>query len=94
MAGAVGANLDAVKTLASNFENSINAIRGEISKIDDAAQQVRSGWKGDANGAFMSASSNWHDTAKTLENDLDMLTNAVKDGLNKLISMDQGNAGH
>jgi ESAT-6 family protein len=92
MAGAVGANLDAVKTLASNFENSIAAIRGEISKIDDAAETVRAGWKGDANGAFMKASAAWHDTATTLEGDLDALTNAVKDGLNKLIAMDQQNA--
>lgn len=92
MAGAVGANLDAVRTLASNFETSISTIRGEIAKIDDAAEAVRVGWKGDANGAFMKASASWHDTAKTLEGDLDALTNAVKEGLNKLISMDQQNA--
>jgi len=92
MAGAVGANLDAVKTLASNFENSIGAIRSEISKIDDAAEAVRAGWKGDANGSFMKASAAWHDTANTLEKDLDALTGAVKDGLQKLISMDQANA--
>ncbi|MBU3067995.1 WXG100 family type VII secretion target [Nocardia sp. NEAU-G5] len=92
MAGAVGANIDAVKTLAQNFEQSITAIRSEISKIDDAAEAAKAGWKGDANGAFIKATNNWHDTATTLENDLDALTKAVNDGLNKLISMDQQNA--
>jgi len=92
MPSAVGGDIAAVKTLASNFENSIAAIRGEISKIDDAAETVKAGWRGQANQAFNHAVDSWHESAMTLEGDLDALTQAVNAGLSKLISMDEQNA--
>jgi WXG100 family type VII secretion target len=92
MAGAVGLQPDQIKTLASNFDQSIAAIRAEISKIDTAAEAAKAGWKGDANGSFISATNEWHDVASKLESDLDALTQAVNAGAQKLLSMDQSNA--
>jgi|GEM_PF-4283608 len=91
MAGSVGVN-EGIQTVINNMESSIAAIRGEIQKIEDAADAAKAGWRGDANASFVKAELAWHDEAEKLKTDLTALSSAVTDGKNKLHSMDQQNA--
>lgn len=71
------------------MESSINNLRTSVKAIDDAAQAVRRGWKGDANDEFMKVSADWHDEAEALNKKLDQLQDAVNSGKNTIVSMDQ-----
>lgn len=71
------------------MDTSINAIRTHIQSIEDAADAAKAGWHGDANASFVKAADSWHSEAETLKANLASLQQAVVDGKNKLISMDQ-----
>jgi WXG100 family type VII secretion target len=92
MAGAVGLDKAAIEKVANDMDTSINNIRAHIQKIEDAADAAKAGWHGDANAAFVKSATQWHEEAETLKANLTALHQAVVDGKNKLLSMDQSNA--
>ncbi|MGW5310829.1 WXG100 family type VII secretion target [Nocardia thailandica] len=88
--GPVGVEASGVDKVVSHMESSISNLRNSVKEIDDAAQAVLRGWKGDASDEFVKVAQAWHDEADALNKKFDRLTEAVNNGKNTIVNMDQG----
>ncbi|MCM6776096.1 WXG100 family type VII secretion target [Nocardia sp. CDC159] len=90
MTSAVGVNTGGIDGVVKEMESAINNLRASVNAVDAAADEVRAGWKGQANDTFMQVSKSWSDEAERLNKKLDELQAAVDQGKNTLVNMDQG----
>ncbi|MEU4646136.1 WXG100 family type VII secretion target [Nocardia fluminea] len=86
--GPVGVEAGGVDGVVSKLEGSINNLRTSVGQIDDAAQAVLRGWKGDASDEFVKVAQAWHDESDALNKKFDRLTEAVSSGKSTLVNMD------
>jgi WXG100 family type VII secretion target len=92
--GPVGVEAGGVDGVVSKLESSIGNLRTSVGQIDDAAQAVLRGWKGDASAEFVKVAQAWHDESDALNKKFDRLTEAVSSGKSTLVNMDgQGLSG-
>ncbi len=75
------------------MEDAISTLRTSVKEIDDAAQAVVRGWKGDAHDEFVKVANEWHDESESLNKKLDELNNAVNSGKSTLVNMDSAGLG-
>ncbi|WP_410873891.1 WXG100 family type VII secretion target [Nocardia sp. A7] len=88
--GPVGVEAGGVDGVVSKLEGTINNLRTSVGQIDDAAQAVLRGWKGDASNEFVKVAQAWHEEADALNKKFDRLTDAVNSGKSTLVNMDGG----
>ncbi|MDO3647283.1 WXG100 family type VII secretion target [Nocardia mangyaensis] len=88
--GPVGVEAGGVDGVISKLEGTINNLRTSVTQIDDAAQAVLRGWKGDASSEFVKVAQAWHEEADALNKKFDRLSEAVNGGKSTLVNMDQG----
>ncbi|MFF3224957.1 WXG100 family type VII secretion target [Nocardia suismassiliense] len=86
---AVGVEATGIDRVVGDLETAINNLRTSVKEIDQAAQDVLKGWKGDASSKFVQVAQEWHDEAEDLNKRFDLFTQAVNDGKSKLQAMDQ-----
>ncbi|KAA8886402.1 WXG100 family type VII secretion target [Nocardia colli] len=86
---AVGVEAGGVQKVVGDLETAINNLRTSVKEIDQAAQDVLKGWKGDASDKFVQVAGDWHDEAEDLNKRLDQFTEAVNNGKSTLQAMDQ-----
>ncbi|QBS42970.1 WXG100 family type VII secretion target [Nocardia sp. CS682] len=86
---AVGVEAGGIDSVVSDLETAINNLRTSVKEIDQAAQDVLKGWKGDASSKFVQVAQDWHDEAEDLNKRFDLFTQAVNEGKSKLQAMDQ-----
>ncbi|ASF10069.1 MULTISPECIES: WXG100 family type VII secretion target [Nocardia] len=86
---AVGVEAGGVDKVVGDLETAINNLRTSVKEIDQAAQDVLKGWKGDASDKFVQVARDWHDEAEDLNKRLDQFSQAVDGGKKTLQAMDQ-----
>ncbi|WP_107654192.1 WXG100 family type VII secretion target [Nocardia suismassiliense] len=86
---AVGVEAGGIDRVVGDLEAAINNLRTSVKEIDQAAQDVLKGWKGDASSKFVQVAQDWHDEAEDLNKRFDLFTQAVNDGKSQLQAMDQ-----
>ena len=91
--GSVGVEAGGVDGVVNDMNDAITALRNSVREIDDSAQAVVRGWKGDAHDEFTKVAGEWHDEANSLNKKLDELSNAVNSGKSTLVGMDSAGLG-
>ncbi|MGS2808686.1 WXG100 family type VII secretion target [Nocardia sp. MW-W600-9] len=92
--GPVGVEAGGIDKVVSNLETTIGTLRKSVQEIDDAAQAVLRGWKGDASDEFVKVAEAWHTEAEDLNKRFDAFTQAVNTGKSTIVNMDsQGLSG-
>ncbi|GAA5063099.1 WXG100 family type VII secretion target [Nocardia callitridis] len=91
MAGKVQLGVAEIDQVSGDMETSINTVRSHIQRIEEAADTVRAGWRGDANDSFIKSATEWHDEAERLKAILTAMQAAVVDGKARLLAMDASN---
>ncbi|MFI9406478.1 WXG100 family type VII secretion target [Nocardia sp. NPDC052316] len=86
---AVGVEAGGIDRVVGDLETAINNLRTSVKEIDQAAQDVLKGWKGDASSKFVQVAQDWHDEAEDLNKRFDLFSQAVNEGKQKLQAMDQ-----
>lgn len=86
----VGVHASGVDKVVQDMETSITNLRNSVNAVDQACDEVRKGWKGNANDEFKKVMDDWSDESDQLNKKLDELSQAVDAGKKSLVSMDQG----
>ncbi|MGW6423870.1 WXG100 family type VII secretion target [Nocardia sp. NPDC055053] len=91
--GSVGVEAGGVNNVVTALEETINNLRRSVNEIDDAAQAVVRGWKGDAHDKFVEVANLWHDEANALNQKFDRFNEAINTGKTTIVNMDQAGLG-
>ncbi|PXX66579.1 WXG100 family type VII secretion target [Nocardia tenerifensis] len=86
---AVGLEAGGISKVVSDLQDAITNLRNSVNQIDQAAQDAKNGWKGQASDKFNQVADAWNDEAKDLNQKLNAFSEAVDQGSKQLQSMDE-----
>ncbi|RDI46475.1 WXG100 family type VII secretion target [Nocardia mexicana] len=86
---AVGVQTAGIDKVVSDMETSIQNLRQSVNAVDAACDEVRAGWKGEAQDSFKKTMDDWNDESAQLNQRLDALSQAVTSGKSTLVKMDE-----
>lgn len=86
--GSVGVDATEVDKVASQMQDAIHTIKRTIDGIDQAAQEVKKGWWGEAADKFGKVADSWNHEVTDLNKSLTELHNAVENGKQTIQNMD------
>ncbi|GAB2688998.1 WXG100 family type VII secretion target [Nocardia thraciensis] len=85
----VGVQTAGIDKVVNDMETSINNLRQSVNAVDAACDEVRGGWKGQAQDEFKKIMDEWSDESAELNNMLNRLSEAVTSGKSQLVKMDE-----
>ncbi|NKY31765.1 WXG100 family type VII secretion target [Nocardia speluncae] len=92
LSGSVGADQAAVASVATRMNDAIETLRTTFNLINKEVQDVKRGWKGEANTSFERKLEEWDLEAKNLNIKLQDLQEAVNNSGKQVGDADSANA--
>ncbi|WP_280399586.1 WXG100 family type VII secretion target [Nocardia carnea] len=87
----IGADQAAVSNVATRMNDAIENLRTTFNLINQEVQDVKRGWKGDANTAFERKLDDWDREAKSLNDKFQLLQEAVNNSGKQISEGDAAN---
>jgi len=92
LSGSVGADQAAVSDVATRMSDAIETLRTTFNLINQEVQDVKRGWKGEANTTFERKLVEWDQEATNLNTKFQALQDAVNNSGKQIAEADSANA--